>query len=561
MILQILTLAGALGMFLYGMNMMSTGLQKAAGDKLRRLIASMTSNRFKGVLTGLGVTATIQSSSATTVMVVGFVNAGLLTLTQAIGVIMGANIGTTLTAWIIAVFGFKADIAALAVPLMALGFIFSISKKGKRRDIGELVIGFSLLFLGLSLMKSSVPDLRETPQVLEFISAWSDYGFWSVLIFLCVGTVLTLVLQSSSATVALTLIMLNLGWIPFEMACAMVLGENIGTTITANIAAAMGTTSAKRAALAHTVFNVFGVVWALVLFNPFVKMITWIVSLMHVDEQTSLLYGISTLHTVFNIINTCLLIGFVPVIERIVCSVIKGKAAGEENHLQYLNAGLVSAPEFALAEAHKEVLSFARMMDDAFEYVYKGFPSCNDPDSYQPFRDKLLGFEQDSDRMEYEIISFLNNLDKDSLSENSSLKLKGIIRIVGEMESLGDSGESISRQILHMNSKGIKMSSDHILKLQRMATRLSEAYNCMVVNLEANGDLHDISNAVNAEQELNLCRDNYREEELLGIESDGSKYFEGVFFLGILEEMEKMGDYLINISQAALGRKVMDVEI
>ncbi len=278
--MQLLTLLGALGMFLYGMNLMSTGLQKAAGERLRHILAAMTSNRVKSVATGLTITSIIQSSSATTVMVVGFVNAGLLALDQAIGVIMGANIGTTVTAWLISLLGFKMDISVLAVPLMAIGFVMSVSKRERYRNISEFIIGFSLLFLGLSLMKNSVPDLEQTPEVLSFIGRWTGYGFWSVLLFLAFGTVLTLILQSSSATMALTLIMLSLGWLPFDMAAAMVLGENIGTTITANIAAAMANVNAKRAALAHTLFNVFGVVWALALFRPFVNFIgltiTWL---------------------------------------------------------------------------------------------------------------------------------------------------------------------------------------------------------------------------------------------------------------------------------------------
>ena len=278
-IFQIFTLLGALGMFLYGMNLMSSGLQKASGDKLRGFLSAMTSNPFKGVLTGLGITSIIQSSSATTVMVVSFVNAGLLTLGQAIGVIMGANIGTTVTAWLVSWLGFKADISILAVPLMLFGFLFSNSKKNQRQNIGELIVGFCLLFLGLSFMKESVPDLNETPQVLEFVKTWSSYGFGSILLFLAFGTVLTLVLQSSSATMAITLIMLSMGWIPFNMACAMVLGENIGTTITANIAAAVGNTQAKRAAMSHTIFNLFGVVWALILFKPFLALVGGIIGL------------------------------------------------------------------------------------------------------------------------------------------------------------------------------------------------------------------------------------------------------------------------------------------
>ncbi|MBQ5373631.1 MAG: Na/Pi cotransporter family protein, partial [Bacteroidaceae bacterium] len=285
-ILQIFTLLGALGMFLYGMNLMSSGLQKASGNKLRSFLSAMTSNPFKGVLTGLGVTSVIQSSSATTVMVVSFVNAGLLTLAQAISVIMGANIGTTVTAWLVSWLGFKADISILAVPLMALGFLFSNSKKNQRQNIGELIVGFCLLFLGLSFMKESVPDLNETPEVLDFVQTWSSHGFASVLIFLAFGTILTLVLQSSSATMAITLIMLSMGWIPFNMACAMVLGENIGTTITANIAASVGNTQAKRAAMSHTIFNLFGVIWALILFDPFLGLVGIIIELFGLPNPT-----------------------------------------------------------------------------------------------------------------------------------------------------------------------------------------------------------------------------------------------------------------------------------
>ncbi|MBQ0150484.1 MAG: Na/Pi cotransporter family protein [Bacteroidales bacterium] len=555
MIMNLLTLTGALGMFLYGMNMMSTGLQKTAGNGLRRLLGTMTSNPFKGVLTGLGVTAAIQSSSATTVMVVGFVSAGLLTLAQAIGVIMGANIGTTMTAWIIAVFGFKADISALAVPLMALGFIFSVSRKGKLKNVSELVIGFSLLFLGLSLMKQSVPDLRETPQVLEFISGWSGHGFISVLLFLALGAVLTLVLQSSSATVALTLIMLDMGWIQSDMAAAMVLGENIGTTITANIAASVGSVNAKRAALAHTVFNVFGVMWVLTIFYPFTHFIQWLVSLMGVDEATSVIYGISMLHTVFNLINTFIMIWFTKQIEKLVTAVIRDSSQPEdatEGRVRYLDYGLVATPELALAESSKEIVHFSKIMKNGLEYVSEAISSSDDPDRFETFRDKLVKYEEISDRIEYEIVKFLNDLGKNHLSEESKGLVRSQIRICGELESLGDSGESISRSLMHMSAYGRRLSAEHIAKLCKMTGFLSQAYEDMIWNLENAGKIRDIHNSEVDEQAINAFRDECRERELEGIESKGDAYFETVFYLNILEQLEKMGDFLINISQSVM---------
>ncbi len=555
--MNILTLIGALGMFLYGMNMMSTGLQKTAGGGLRRLLGTMTSNPFKGVLTGFGVTAAIQSSSATTVMVVGFVSAGLLTLAQAIGVIMGANIGTTMTAWIIAVFGFKADISAIAVPLMALGFVMSVSKKDRLRNISELVIGFSLLFLGLSLMKSSVPDLKETPEVLAFITSWSGHGYGSVLLFLLLGTILTLILQSSSATVALTLIMLNMGWIKFDMAAAMVLGENIGTTITANIAASVGSVNARRAALAHTVFNLFGVIWALAIFHPFVRFIQWIVSLMGVDEATSLVYGISMLHTVFNLINTMIMIWFTKQIEKLVRAVIKDKPMPEDAsdvRIKYLDYGLVSTPELALAESSKEIIHFGKVMKNGLEYLSEAITNSDNESKFKTYRDKLVKYEEISDRIEYEIVKFLNDLGKNHLSEESKGLVRSQIRICSELESLGDSGESISRSLLHMKAYGRRLSPEHIAKLCKMTGYLSQAYEDMIWNLENSSRIKDIRNAELDERAINEFRDECREKELGDIESKGDAYFETVFYLNILEQLEKMGDFLINVSQAVLRK-------
>ena len=555
MFLSILTLIGALGMFLYGMNMMSSGLQKAAGDGLRRFVASMTSNPLKGVTTGLGVTAVIQSSSATTVMVVSFVNAGILTLTQAIGVIMGANIGTTFTAWIISLFGFSADISILAVPLMAIGFVMSLSKKGKTRDISEIIVGFSLLFLGLSFMKNSVPDLETNPEVLSFIQSRGGHGVWSVLLFILVGTTLTLVLQSSSATVALTLVFLNMGWIQFDMAAAMVLGENIGTTITANRAAAVGNTNAKRAALAHTVFNVFGVIWAVCFFRYFLALIQWLIGIVGLggSAQTPL-YSISMLHTVFNLINTGILIWFIPVIEKIVKTAIKDKSSGEiPEKLVYINAGLISAPELALTEASKEVVHFGKVMQRDLEYIRSAVEASDSEEKFQPWRDKLVKYEEISDRIEYEVVNFLNKLNREGLSDNSSLLIKALYRIVGEMESLGDSGEAISRLITRAIDHGQKLSDEHKKHVYDMIVLVGRAYEATIYNLEHSTTITNIDNAVEAEVHINRMRDKLRDVELKAVENNGEAYFESVYYLDLVEGLEKMGDFIINISQAVMG--------
>ena len=542
MILSIITLLGALGMFLYGMNMMSSGLQKAAGSGLRKFLASITSNPLKGVVTGLGVTGIIQSSSATTVMVVGFVNAGLLTLRQAIGVIMGANIGTTLTAWIIAVFGFSADISILAVPLMAVGFIMSMSKKGKLRDVSEIIVGFSLLFLGLSFMKNSVPDLESSPEVLSFISNWSGHGVLSVMLFVLI------------ATVALTLIVLNMGWIQFDMAAAMVLGENIGTTITANIAAAVGNTNAKRAALSHTVFNVFGVIWAVALFRPFLSLIQLLISALGLgDSPETPLYSVSMLHTVFNLINTSLLIWFIPLIEKFVSTVIKDKPSGEQvEKLVYINAGLIPTPELAISEAEKEVVHFGKIMQKDLGYIKEAVGASDSSDSFAPWRDKLVKYEEISDRIEYEVINFLNRINREGLGDESSLRIKSIYRIVGEMESLGDSGEAISRLIGRALERGQVLSEEHKKGADDMITLVARAYDAMIYNSENAVTIKNIDNAVAAEVDINAKRDALREKELARVENDGEQYFESVYYLSLIEELEKMGDFIINISQSIM---------
>ena len=566
--MQALTLLGALGMFLYGMNLMSAGLQKAAGSKMRNLLSAMTSNPFKGVLTGLGITSVIQSSSATTVMTVGFVNAGLLTLSQAIGVIMGANIGTTVTAWLVSLLGFKADISLFAVPLMAVGFILSLSKVDKRRHISELIVGFSLLFLGLSLMKESVPDLRETPEVLAFIQDWTSYGFGSVLIFLLFGTVLTLVLQSSSATMALTLIMVNMGWIPFEMGAAMVLGENIGTTITANIAAAVGNANARRAALAHTLFNLFGVCWALALFRPFLMLVGTIITWMGLpnpmdiahsaelamtpDEGMATLYGVSMLHTLFNTFNALILIWFVPLIVKIAMFVIKDKKGAEEDSvkLKYINAGPLATAELSIGQARNEVVHFAEVSQREVGFIRSAIAAKSDKE-FEDMRLKLVKYEEIADRMEYEIASFLNALPDDSISEETRDESKRMYKIIGELESLGDSGEAVSRILSRRNSHNRTFTPEQVAKLDKMLNALERAYEVMIENLKAEKfEEIGLRMATDCEIELNELRNEIREEEIRQIELDGANYHSSVYYLDTVSEIERMGDFIINVSQA-----------
>ena len=567
-ILQVFTLLGALGMFLYGMNLMSSGLQKAAGDRLRGFLSAMTSNPLKGVLTGVGVTSIIQSSSATTVMVVSFVNAGLLTLTQAIGVIMGANIGTTVTAWMVSWLGFKADISVLAIPLMLFGFLFSNSKKDKRKNVGELIVGFSLLFLGLSFMKESVPDLRQTPEVLEFVTAWSSYGFCSVLLFLAFGTVLTLVLQSSSATMAITLIMLSMGWIPFDMACAMVLGENIGTTITANIAASVGNTQAKRAAMSHTIFNLFGVVWALILFRPFLRLVGYITEMLFglpnlaadgfavADsasvEGTAALYGLSMLHTLFNVVNTLLLVWFTKWIAKAVCWIIRAPKNQEKEvfKLKYISAGPLATPELSVEQAFDEVIHFAQISKNGAAYAKEAVTEA-DGDKFEELRAKLVKYEEISDRIEYEIAAFLNGVSAEVVSESTSLKIKAMYKIVGELESLGDSGETISRILSRKNIHKKNFDADALKNLATMADAVLAAYDVMIENLEAahKGELIDIANAYNAEQRINTLRNNYRDAVIEDMESGAGNYQAMVYYMDIMNTYERMGDFMINISQ------------
>ncbi len=570
MILQLFTLIGALGMFLYGMNFMSAGLQKASGDKLRGILTSMTSNPLKRVLTGLGITALVQSSSATTVLVVSFVNAGLLTLVQAVGIIMGANIGTTLTAWVTAV-GFSVDISAFSVPLMIVGFILTSSKKQQYKNVGEFVVGFALMFLGLSFMKSSAGTLLSNKDAMvAFFSHFTEFGFWSDIIFLLAGTILTIVLQASSATMAITMLLATSGLIDFELACAMVLGENIGTTITANMAASVGNTAAKRAALAHTLFNIFGVIWMLIVFKPFLKLVGIVmeavgfgnpltVDLTAEESGATLLYGISMLHTLFNITNTMILIWFSGTIVKIVTNLIKTPVNPEEDsfRLRYIDAGIIAAPELATEQATNEIIHFAKISRNGLGYVRSAINE-SDPEKFEELRGKLVKYEEISDRIEYEIATFLNAVSTNEISNDTSSMIKAMYKIIGELESLGDSGEAISRIISRKNIHKRTFSEETIKKLNNMVDLVDKAYDAMIFNLEASAEdrLDNIANAYNAEEQINVMRNYLRDSEIENIDRNKDSYVTSVYFIDLINELEKMGDFIINISQDLMKYKL-----
>lgn len=566
-ILQIFTLLGALGMFLYGMTLMSESLQKAAGDRLRSFLASMTSTPVKQVLTGTAITTLVQSSSATTVMVVSFVNAGLITLANAVGVIMGANVGTIPTVWITA-FGFSMDIAVISVPLMAVGFVLVSSKRVQLKNIGGFVIGFAMLFLGLSFMKSAAGDLlSDKGAMMTFFGHFTGYGFGSVLIFLLIGAVLTMFLQASSATMAITMLLATSGLIGFDLAAAMVLGENIGTTITANMAASVGNASAKRAALAHTFYNIFGAIWVLILYRPFLKLVGVTVTSFGLPDplsadladpdastQNSLLFSIAILHTLFKIINTFVLVWFIPQIVQFVEWAIKSpKDESETFRLKYISGGPLSTAELSVREAQQEIIHFGEICCRGYQYIRD---AVNEPDAakFKAINEKLVKYEEITDRIEFEIASYLNDVSKADISASTVEGIKSMYKIIGEMESLGDSGEAIGRMIKRRFDHDKKFDDGMIRDLNSMLDTVQEAYDVMMANLKEE-HLTNINNAIDAENRINELRNALREKVAISLEGNDYNYLTGVYFMDIVTELEHIGDFIINISQAAYGSK------
>lgn len=593
-----LTLVGSLGMFLYGMKIMSEGLQKVAGDKLRSILSVMTTNRVTGVFTGILITALIQSSSATTVMVVSFVNAGLLSLAQSISVIMGANVGTTVTAWIISLFGFKVDISVFALPLIGICLPLIFSKHSKRKSWGEFLMGFAFLFMGLAYLKDSVPDLQSNPEILSFLQSYTEMGYVSLLLFLLLGTILTVIVQSSSATVAITLIMCTKGWIPFEMAVAMVLGENIGTTITANLAALSGNVSAKRAALAHLMFNVFGVCWVLALFYPFVNMVSWIVTnygpgdpkammnfLSTLDQptiaaitsgetltdprlidlqkqlmslQVSVSYGLSLFHTLFNIANVCIMIWFVNVYVKICSAIIKPKSETEEEEFQlkYISSGMLSTSELSLMQAHKEIAVFGERTYRMLEMVKELMKEKNE-DEFLKIYSRIEKYENISDRMEVEIAKYLTYVSEGRLSSEGKEDTRVMLRAVTEIESIADSCFNLARSVKRKNEGKASFTEEQYGAIEKMMGLVEKALRRMNTILNMQEVTHDdVNQSYNLENEINNYRNQLKTKNMEAVHDKKYEYQDGVYYMDIIAEFEKLGDYILNVVQAVIEKKI-----
>ena len=554
-----LRLIGSLGLFLYGMKIMSEGLQKFAGDSLRRILTAMTTNRVTGVLTGVLITALIQSSSATTVMVVSFVNAGLLTLTQSIGVIMGANIGTTVTAWLISALGFKVDIAAFSLPLLAFGIPLLFSGKSSRKSVGEFIFGFSFLFMGLQALKANAPDLGANPEMLAFVQNYADMGFFSIILFLFIGAILTMIVQASAATMAITLIMCANGWIDYQLGVALVLGENIGTTITANLAALTGNPQARRAALAHLAFNIFGVIWVLILFYPFTNAVSWFVTnVMRIsDPSVAVSFKLAAFHTAFNISNTFVMIWFVGLIEKTVCFLIKGKKdEDEEYRLRYITGGMLSTAELSILQARKEITLFAERTGRMLDMVKALFYEKNE-DAFLKTYSRVEKYESISDRMEIEIANYLTCVAEGRLSSEGKEEIRIMLRAVSEIESIADSCNNMARSIKRRNEFKSIFTDEQNHNVDQMLALTEKALHRMIEILKKSELVRDdVNPSYNIENEINNYRNQLKIHNVEDINNKKYQYQDGVYYMDIIGEAEKLGDYVLNVVQAVIEKKI-----
>ena len=553
LIINIFSLVGSLALFLFGMKTMSEGLEKFAGDRLRSILAAMTKNRVMGVLTGILITALIQSSSATTVMVVSFVNAGLMTLGQSIGVIMGANIGTTVTAWIISAVGFKVNIAAFAIPLLAIGMPLIFSGKGNRKSIGEFVFGFSFLFMGLSFLQEAATAMNIGDMVAGMLAHVPQESFLTILLFVVVGALVTMIVQASAATMAITLMLfgMNIPGFGFEQAAALAMGQNIGTTITAFMASLTANTQARRAALAHMFFNVFGVVAFLIVFYPACNAVSWFVD--SVMGGGNDLFKLSAFHTAFNIINTLLLIGFVRQIEMLVCRVLPMKAQDEDYRLRFISGGLLSTAELSIMEAQKEIHHFAERCQRMFTFVPE-LMKITDETEFNKLFSRIGKYENITDSMEMEIAAYLNKVSEGRLSDASKAQIQKMLRQITELESIGDSvynlGRTLNRHRMHCQDAFTPEQTQH---MQTMLGLVEGSLEEMMKRIDLTAPRTNITKSINIEHEINNYRKQLRNQNLSDVNAGLYSYQLGVFYVDFISECERLADYVMNVVQAGKG--------
>lgn len=559
-IFTVLKLLGSLALLMYGMKVMSEGLQKLTGDRLRNILGAMTTNRFTGLLTGAFVTAAVQSSTATTVMTVSFVNAGLLTLTQAISVIMGANIGTTITAWIMSIFGFQFNMTNVIYPLFALSLPLIFSKKSGRKSFGEFIFGFAFMFLGLTTLRENAMhmDLEHNQAIISFITSCKEWGMFSVLLFLLVGSIITMAVQSSAAVMAITLILCSSGVLDLYLGIALVMGENIGTTVTSNIAALTGNAQARRAAFAHFIFNFFGIVWVLCIFHPFIDVVKDIVNYIapNTPEEIAITYTLSAFHTAFNICNVLILIWFIKPIERLVCFVIKSKPEDEEYRLHYITGGLLSTAELSILQANKEISLFAERTTRMFNMVKDAFYE-KDEEAFMKTYNRIEKYENISDHMEIEIANYLTLVAEGRLSSESKEEIRIMLRAVSEIESIADSCNNLARTIKHRN-EGKSVFTDKqnhsIDRIFEMVTKALYQMNSILKKPELTHD--DINPSYNIENEINNYRNLLKQHNVEDINNKEYQYQDGVYYMDIVSEAEKLGDYVLNVVQAVIEKKI-----
>ena len=578
-LLDFLSLLGAVCLFLYGMKVMSEGLQKVAGDRLRNILGIMTRNRLTGVLTGIVITALIQSSSASTVMVVSFVNAGLMSLAQSMAVIFGANVGTTVTTWIISAFSFEIHISDYSIVLIALAVPMLFMKRSFYKSLGEFLIGFCFLFMGLDLISAYVPNLQDNPQMLAFLQDYTSLGYASVLIFFTVGIIITMVMQASAATFAVTLIMCSQGWISFPLGCAIILGGNIGTTITPVLASLSGNLAARRGAMGHVMFNVLGSVVALILFNPFIDLVADIVawcgninpldisraqearmadSTLFLPEggytaraQASVAFGLAMFPTIFNAINLGIMIWFTKLYVKIVCWIMPARHSDTEEDfsLKFIGRGMLGTSELNIAQAQKEIAVYGqrvqRMLGMAKELIH-----TPDNDSrYQEVYNRLEKYEDISDRMEIEIGKFLNRVAEGRLSPEGKMRIAGMLRIISEIESIADGCFNVAKTLTRKNQNHVEFTPSMFKEIDIMFSLVDGAM-CNMTELPTQMETPEDSKiiaAYNKEREINNYRNKLRDANIFNINHQAYDYQQGIFYMDLVGEAEKLGDYMLNV--------------